>query len=959
MPNNGIRFFCDPLRDYDELKYIFEYGFKWDDKISLLLDGKTSQNYRKLENALSGYIYEGVPILDYDGKTVKEEKKNKSRKIIDKKTYSLEQRFWFQNLYGCYGMIDLYKSCDAITNNKEKAKMRYGMIDGDKSYDAIKCLMEIEKKGGYEFCKGNSDELKGKDKDKDIKCDYKRCCRVRAEIEAINNLKENGESEGYLKELQESLHKSYPDMIEEVEEGKKSVGKGGKLRLKENPWTREKMQAILLEERYENFLEWISFFSVFAPLSALGSNFLWKMREPVNNRFFFIRGLGREIGLEQESIYRCLCAIHHKKMIQYDDKKKYIPIRLIYSNNHMDAENVDLYLIAEGEDGIVHLPLKGHYIFVTKDRWKKNIQCDIDKKEEEVMEYTVEFYMNDKTQYLNNRINGIWEKWEKFGIDSKRNPIKSKKRYSPYYPGDELNKGYEYTYHIKKSDEDGFKRYIMSFGEFAKLKRAKEVEQSSPNEEIKENIYKNINTIKGQNPDEYSLCNIFSVKAILEVNKNIPEFQTFKNIVLPPSEAEVAWIDFIIQEYPNMSQTFLSKEELDQIHEKIQKLYGNVVEKWFDKQVWDWEQRVVDCMKRHIDRNKRFYKQIKEKNFLRYRLEEGEIRKEGSILLYAMEYNRAKHMEFPKGEPFQIMCYDWKEKRNCLIKSKSIKKTTDLMQEEEISCLDKLYHVLAYAVRSAFERGSEGESEGESKRENELPEKENAIIQCIWKTYHGQKNSNYERCICKKIGKLKKSYHELYEEMNQVLSNHPMESEIESFVQRVFFYWENNIENFEKDSFEIEYQTLLLYCFCSACEILKDPEESKKLLQYLENITLKDIFRFLLGEKNIEKSKEKLGEIAYYNKKLKWDRVSFTFSSQKYNEKSYIDCVYDIFKSYVCTGKIENSGDFRFTVTYEKFNYRDIHKNLMAIRDLIDINCIIPENTREIIQKRVLAMELN
>ena len=99
MANNNIEFFNDVLVRYDELKYNFEYGFKWDKNITKLLGKKGTDSYREVEAALRAYIYNGVATRKYDNK-------NPARKIITKKPYSLNQTFWFQNLYGCYGMMD-------------------------------------------------------------------------------------------------------------------------------------------------------------------------------------------------------------------------------------------------------------------------------------------------------------------------------------------------------------------------------------------------------------------------------------------------------------------------------------------------------------------------------------------------------------------------------------------------------------------------------------------------------------------------------------------------------------------------------------------------------------------------------------------------------------------------------------------------------------------------------------
>ena len=51
------KIFFDMLFDYKYLKYIFKYGFYWDDDITMFLLSKSSQRVRELAKAISKSVY--------------------------------------------------------------------------------------------------------------------------------------------------------------------------------------------------------------------------------------------------------------------------------------------------------------------------------------------------------------------------------------------------------------------------------------------------------------------------------------------------------------------------------------------------------------------------------------------------------------------------------------------------------------------------------------------------------------------------------------------------------------------------------------------------------------------------------------------------------------------------------------------------------------------------------------
>ncbi len=51
--SDAPKVFYDIILDYQPLKFIYEYGFDWDDRITKLLFQKSSQKPRELMNLLS------------------------------------------------------------------------------------------------------------------------------------------------------------------------------------------------------------------------------------------------------------------------------------------------------------------------------------------------------------------------------------------------------------------------------------------------------------------------------------------------------------------------------------------------------------------------------------------------------------------------------------------------------------------------------------------------------------------------------------------------------------------------------------------------------------------------------------------------------------------------------------------------------------------------------------------
>lgn len=133
-----------------------------------------------------------------------------------------------------------------------------------------------------------------------------------------------------------------------------------------------------------------------------------------------------------------------------------------------------------------------------------------------------------------------------------------------------------------------------------------------------------------------------------------------------------------------------------------------------------------------------------------------------------------------------------------------------------------------------------------------------------------------------------------------------------------------------------------------AYERLGNPRTGIALKEELHTVSEEELWKLISGEEIDEVP----NEIVFYNENLKNDRISFTLNTK--NETD-VERVYEAFSEFPCAGEMRKDGTWKFTVTYEKFYYRKVHKALMALGDIV--KKIEPGETAKIIQKRRKNME--
>lgn len=903
---NKIRkIFRDVLGDYQELKYIFEYGFYWEDRVTKTLYFKTSQKFRELAEMFSEIFDKGSYALWTDN-TEKRNYKLSGRRITRNNHYQLRKNQWYQEVYSSYGLFRNIKADEKVKKCQES--------NLEKPYSSCKT------EGGLCYCR--------------------TVCRITEEKEIFSKLAQGGKIKRGDGAIEKEIIEHYKDIL--------YTDSDKEYQLKKNTWMMEHMvpSCMETEEEYGLFMEMIRFFAEFAPLSVLGGNFIRRLGEECASTLFLVRNQYFDFGLEQESIYRCLHAILYGYGVKYQDHD-YIPLRLLYKDRGMSGMETHLYLEAKEKNGdtAVLLPLShGQYIKPSKlKKWQEepaHIASSYTYAEEKTQDFEVEFYYNDaeiygeRTEYLlRRRENG----WAEFVMFQERLP-KRHVMESPYYPDNNSWSVDRILYRIRKSDIPGFLLFIQTFGDFARCKDVPKM--CKTDKAIMHHTKNRMNFRKRSIPEFQSLLNLYNSRELLQAVEK-------KGEKLPPRKAELEWLLFILEQCPNLCSVFLTHGSIERLKQKI-KCDCKELEGWFSQERCDWAFRIRDIGSSNghksgvgdealVKKYGEILKAIHNKEVLCYEFGGNAI----SIFPYALEYDVQRHVSRKERTPIDIMCYSMVEKRNLLIRYQDINVwEKHIPQEEyEFTYMDKLYHILAYAVRCAF------------LGKKNIWSKADHLLDDVWKNDSRGEN-NYNRCIRKKLRR-SRQYEREYAAFCELCKKNPSESvEAEKFQKMVFGYWqmtEGKTEYWGDDP-ERQYQALLLNCFTSACAQLWAPRKGKDIKECLESFTVDEIWELICGN-------EKDGianEIVFYNEQLKDVKVSFTL---KGIDEELIDLVYSLFGNFLCVGEVKEKGMIRFTVTYEKFAYRKVHMGLAVLGNRIED--LEPSETADVMKRRLLNMEKN
>lgn len=806
----------------------------------------------------------------------------------------------------------------------------------------------------------------------------KKCGRAK-ERKVINKNSYNFLSDKWFHVIY-SLYGFNNEKMEDSEKLKEQFGK--KARILENMISvRNNLWCSLQEDVYTGLQGMIEFFSEFSFLGSLGyllknhigcrSNKI-KLNRQSERNYFYVRGTGIGYGLSQESIYRCLGAIYEERSIifryGYKERVEGIPIKVFYQHPSFYEEKaypfIRVYL--KDKNDIVNIPLYNgigiyHNKKVHKSDFKDLCFNKTEIKEIEMCKVKICFYYNDieqngeNTEYINKKIDSLWTKQR-----ISKHVLDKTKNFNSIYYGDIKWKVLECEYHISEIDYPKFKQWIQSFGEFAEIISEQKIKNYN-NYNISLKLLKNSNfdcedymlsVERLDRPKEdytYSLCTPYDSQ-ILNSKVDLTKY--------PPTAQEIFWLEFILDNYPNLCNMILESysyhsdsthcskgaDIADKIKDilKIEKLKinnGLYREKAFnpfqiDKQLS--QSTVQDISEDCVEKYSYILKAIRGRKFMKYTIDEVEKENkkrqvEKFVLPYAFEYNilTSKSKDKERRHPFTIMMYDMKQKRVINAKMESIKvknsnseEKTSILQNCDLSIYDKLYHIIAFFIRA-------------KNNEQKIPD----IISTVVDVFRKEKKQKGEY----EISDVKAFLIEQYEETIKMITQSEQLTGAKIFLVDAYQYICDYLE--EKDGVseyerelemhgvtkigeeEISYRMEILLYLKYAFQALLDCHKREKLISYLQIISVSDIYELIAGnpfsllekEKSCEKKGSKQNEMSYMNEKLKSSKVAFTLKKELTNEEDErllerkverlteedIDKVYDIFREFICWGEWE------------------------------------------------------
>lgn len=876
--------FYDFLFDYETLKYLFVYGYFWENDQEESLMANSSPKIRELVAILKDPVYGGCLGIPWWKYTKSGKNKKNDWKIVWRNHYRLMQNQWYLELYGCYGNFYSYYADQALK----------------------KCTRDERT---YSRC-GEEGQT----------CVYWRACMAAEEQrffnELVGGLNKRDFYDWERSPLKKKMLLEYSDVIDRANR-----------RLRKQAWFYDGGAGHPVfqdKQEYEGFLNMLRFFAEFAPLSVLGWNLYRRCGMEQQTNCFLIRNQPGDFGLEQEFLYRSLCAMTENRRILYGESE-YIPVQLCYRDKDMYGLEAHLYLKARRQPGNLpegqeEIRLSGGAYIVPGKRlegWKNfRIACEAETEAEAEteQEFLVLFLYNDQTEYLVRRRSAGW-KFAEVRTEHKKEVLVME----PAYP--EMGEKWKQdlvTYHVRERDIPGFLWFVKSFGEFAVL--------VSGNRAVSEREARRMLPGRGSTMGSRSLLNPYNSSKLMEKAGG----------KLPPRYSELEWLDFVLAQYPGFCSIFLNDDCIKRIKTQIRQDHGSF-DGWFRKEYFDFSTRVRDLEKRTVPKYRIIFRAVQNRQILAYEYRDHPVR----IFAYALEYDVARHLSGRNREPLELMCYNLDEKRNIKILYKDIR-TQNICESSAIhfSHLDKLYHILAYAVRCAAEEKTELAGAAGA-QETKMIER---LLNSIWKP-DKRGGDNYNRCVRKQFKKPRR-YSEEYRRIVK-LADQAADQELADFIERVFAYWNRQYEGLDgqaaDEDFEQKYLTFVLACCITAFGRLYSPKSKEMVEACLDGIGDEFIWRLICGEELDEVP----NEIVFYNERMKNSEVSFRL---KKGANDQIPFIHEMFRNYVCIRETSDAGDIRFTITYEKFYYRRVYMLLMALGDLAEE--IEPPVAAAVISKR-------
>lgn len=713
----------------------------------------------------------------------------------------------------------------------------------------------------------------------------------------------------------------------------KGVKNSGILEKRENRLYVFKWEAMKDLEKFicsnEKILEMLSFFDKFMPLSVFGFLIRKRLQKSSKPISIIVRGLSPFSGFRYENIYRTIIAASEKMTIEIGKHKIFNP-ELRIGGKSFISRNETIYIS------------------------KKNTRSETGKNIGKFIEADVCFLYNNETSYIEKRTK---EMWLPIHIGKPEIVI----RYdSPYYRGADQNEWiiYRKKYCIPEAEWEEFIRWCDSFGDFAVLLESK-------------NVYKEIDVETEELPimplvklpSKNSEGKVIKDKELFSIYNSLAAEQ---DLITYPTKAECGWLAFVLEKFPKFVQVFLEQSVFDKLKEKVNKIIGgdNIFfkdgysgESWFDGQIYDIEsidqarkyQRILDDI-----RNRRCCKSESKVTGIHYSIP------------YVLDMNYTAFTKKAVNEPFVIMVYDLKEKRSCAVPYREFYTTNrgrNEVQEDLFSLCERYYYLCAYCVRLRWKQDNTTEG-----------------------------NLDYTAEFVNNFNTFKQGVKELAEPLRTELENVFTNS-----FQYMYQYAVKNGQNKSVNEKEREVNGVALFQdaeFLYKSRILKKMTLQKfwtKLKQKdfqdeLMAIPEEDIKDFIVGtgrfdsrtgkggadgksqidifrerfDLTLEKDEVFTQNEAVFCNELKKCIVKFRLKKGFFTEKN-LDILYDYFREFHCYGQYKKEDDKEgrerdevlFSVEYPRFEFRRVHQILLALSSMIDFDTVWPEETKNVLQKRL------
>jgi len=708
----------------------------------------------------------------------------------------------------------------------------------------------------------------------------------------------------------------------------------------------------------------ISFASQVSPLHPIGffllqSDLLARIAYEKEN-MILTKGVSANYAFSQECLFRVLKAIGEKRVLKINEENEtYIPLKIVFEQKSpLYAETPYFYAKKEKSNEIKKFDMSQNDIVVVGSvvSNKEALPFDFCEKEEKIT-YIVEFLIDaEKTAYLENIIE---RHPAAVPFCQRSGPKDILFIESPYHEEKLKVLRQEYKFEIQKQNSKNFEEWVRGFGDFAKMKSKHlyHPEKKSLADKEKEN---NLNDLEFQ----HALCQPYNSKFLrssLELKGDIK-----------PTNLELFWLGFILEQYPNLTCFFLNSESLHKIEHALKIFNGNnsfdfnpfSELKRFSPPIYDIDMEPFRFLKKAI--KNRLIVSYTRKVFIEKTdtfLEDDE-----KIMPYAFSYNAIDHVSY-------VMAYSLKEQRLISIpvtRNKRNEIRTGSENEESLKSMsedEKLYFCI---VRyNALRRKGKFVNQGKDK-DKIIKVRQKNILQIfsskerfffrtegheikqknmfMW-VNSNSKSSDFSSCAERFIyyfDKLKKLLEDNIETENVVNTF--------SFIHSVFsFYFEmleNNQEKYIRQSRmegihpfsleELKHKTNILFLL-----FVSFYQKFKEVIPW--NTWMNDIVKLVANEEP-DYGRIIDDEIRYLIEECKKFEVEFKVKPSVGLCDEVFDRIYDIFAAYNCSRKKD-----LFVVSFERFDFRKIHQRLLALSDIIVVTA--PKETVNIINKRLRNVE--